>query len=382
MDKKNAAATDLLHQPVGSTLVRFSLPFMVSTLLQTLYSTTDTVIVGQYLGSAGLSAVSNASQLMQMMYMICIGFSTAGQILIAQARGAAEHKKTQDVIGTLFSLEVGLSMFTGALCILFSRQLLDLLNTPEEAIEQAVSYTVICGAGMVFTGLYNMFSAVLRGMGDSRHPLLFVVIASGCNIVLDILFVAVFDWNVAGTALATVIGQAVSVVFSLLYFYRHEAVLNFRFELRAPRMERQTAGQIIKIGVPLAVQSSAVQFSFLFVSHMVNSLGLDVSAAFGVAQKVRNLPGILTQGLGLGASSMIGQNWGARQPDRVSETVRWSILFSSAINLAFGLLFWMAPVLCFRCFTQDEAVLVYAGTCMFGSFLNCLPNALCRVVMH
>jgi putative MATE family efflux protein len=351
---------------VAKTLILFSFPFMLSTLLQTLYSTTDTIVVGQYLGSAGLSAVSNGSQLMQMLYMICVGFSTAGQVLISQAQGAHDQLKVQRVVGTLCVLEVLLSAFLGALCLIFNHSLLDLLNTPTEAYVQASHYISICSWGMIFTGLYNMFSAILRGMGNSKQPLIFVVIASVINIILDVLFIAVFHWNVAGAALATVIGQFVSVLFSIYYLYRHSADFNISFTLHDLIPHRATSLQIIQIGIPLAIQSAAVQFSFLFVSHMVNTLGITVSAAFGVAQKLRNIPGILTQALGLGASSMIGQNLGARRNDRVSSTVNWCLLFTTIINAAFGILFWFAPVFCFRIFTQDQTVLAYAFICIIA----------------
>lgn len=359
------AQSDLLHGPVARSLLTFSLPFMVSTLLQTLYSTTDTVIVGQCLGSNGLSAVSNGSQLMQMISMICVGFSTAGQVLIAQSVGAGNADKIRKIVESLVYLVIGLSVALGVLCVVLCDVFLTALNTPAEAYEQARYYVIICGYGTIFTGLYNMFSAIFRGLGDSRHPLLFVCIASVINIILDLLFVAVLGWNVAGAALATVLGQLASVAFSVVYLYRNPALLPFPFQILKMRPHGETAGQITKIGIPLAIQSAAVQFSFLFVSGMVNTLGVDVSAAFGVAQKLRNVPGVLTQGLGLGASSMIGQNLGAGQQKRVSQTINWCLLFTTIVNALFGVLFALAPVLCFRMFTQDEAVLIYAGVCMF-----------------
>lgn len=362
----SSARIDLLHEPVGRTLIRFSLPFMLSTLLQTLYSTTDTIIVGQYLGSAGLSAVSNGSQLMQLLYMLCIGFSSAGQVLISQAEGMRSREQTGKVIGSLLLLEILLCLGVSLICVLFGRTLLALLHTPQEAMRQAVLYVGICGTGMIFTGLYNMFSAILRGVGDSRHPLLFVVIASVCNLILDILFITVFDWNVAGTALATVIGQAISVVFSVRFFLRNQEKHGLSLDRNSLRSERKTLRKLIKLGVPMAIQGGTIQFSFLFVNRMVNSLGVTVSAAFGVAQKLRSLPGILSQGLQLGAVSMIGQNWGAGNHKRVSGTVNWCILLAAVVNLSFGLLFALAPELCFRAFTQDETVLVYAGMCMLS----------------
>ncbi len=361
----DAVGSDLLHGPVASRLLTFSLPFMVSTLLQTLYSTTDTVIVGQCLGSSGLSAVSNGSQLMQMISMICVGFSTAGQVLIAQSVGAGNTGKIRQIVESLVYLVIGLSVALGVFCVALCDVLLTALNTPVEAYEQARYYVIICGCGTIFTGLYNMFSAIFRGLGDSRHPLLFVFIASVINIILDLLFVAVLGWNVAGAALATLLGQLASVVFSVVYLYRNPKLLPFPFRILEMRPHRETAGQITKIGIPLAIQSAAVQFSFLFVSGMVNTLGVDVSAAFGVAQKLRNVPGVLTQGLGLGTSSMIGQNLGAGNQKRVSQTINWCLLFTTIVNALFGVAFALTPVLCFRMFTQDEAVLAYAGMCMF-----------------
>ncbi|MCD8076407.1 MAG: MATE family efflux transporter [Lachnospiraceae bacterium] len=361
---------DLLNGPVASTLLSFSLPFMLSTLLQTLYSTTDTIVVGQYLGQNGLSAVSNGSQLMQMLYMICVGFSTAGQILIAQASGSGDDSKIQRVVDALLVMEVALSVVFGLLCVVGSGWMLNALATPEEAWEQARYYIVICGIGMIFTGLYNMFSALLRGVGDSVHPFLFVLIASLANVILDVVFIVAFGWNVAGAALATVIGQFISVVFSIQYINRHRESFPFRLRLRKMLWDTETAVKIVKLGIPAAIQSAAIQFSFLFVSHMVNSLGVSVSAAFGVLQKLRNIPAILTQGLSLGASPMIGQNLGARRVDRVNQVVKSSLLFATVINIAFGILFFAFPVLSFRLFTQDEAVLAYASVCIFSLLIE------------
>jgi putative MATE family efflux protein len=371
--QERSGTYDLLTGKISTTLLRFSLPFMLSTLLQTLYSTTDTIFIGQYLGEDGLAAVSTGSQLMQMLSMICIGFSTAGQILIAQAEGAKNKNKVQTVIGSLLILEVTLSIFLGLFFICFRHRLLVLLNTPQEAFDQASSYVLVCSAGLVFTGLYNMFSAILRGMGDGKHPLLFVVVASAINIVLDYLFLVRFHWDVTGTALATVIGQMASVLFSIVFLSRHSEQFAFTWNLRNLSPDRKSSVQIIKIGIPLAIQSAAIQFSFLFVSHMINTLGVSVCAAFGVAQKLRNLPGILTSGLGLAAGSMIGQNLGAARNDRVDQTIRWCLLYCTIINAVFGAFFFGFPVLCFRMFTQESAVLAYASICMLSLIIE-LPG--------
>ena len=361
---------DLLQGSVGKTLFLFSFPFMLSTLLQTLYSTTDTIVVGQTLGGAGLSAVSNGSQLMQLVYMLCIGFSSAGQVLIAQAKGAGNQEKMQKVVSTLFLLETAVSVGLGLVCLLFARIFLNLLNTPAEAYHQAWLYIVICCIGIVFTGLYNMFSAVLRGMGDARHPLIFVVIATSLNIVLDILFVAFFKWNVAGAAVATVIGQAVSVLASIWYLARNGEQFGVDFHIRSFRPDRETARQLLKLGIPMSLQGATISISFLFVSSMVNGLGVDGSAAYGVMQKIQSIPSFIAQGFGLGATSMIGQNLGAGRKDRVQKSVLFCILFCAVVYAIFGIFYITVPETCFRLFTQDPAVLAYAVLCMTMLFFE------------
>ena len=362
--RAKSSAMDLTNGPVARTLFMFSLPFMLSTLLQTLYSTVDTIVVGQYLGSAGLSGVSNGSQLMQMIYMFCIGFANASQVLIAQYTGAKLSDRVQKVIGTLFYFTIFLTLFIGVICLIFAGTFVRWLDTPEEAFSYAESYIMICGGGLIFTGFYNMFSAILRGVGDSRHPLIFVVIASCINLVLDVVFIALFRWGVAGAAWATIIGQACSVVFSFVYLTKHSDKVGLEFVVTKLRFSAETCVSMLKIGIPMAIQSCAISLSFLFVGHQVNGLGVNVSAAFGVASKVRNIPGILTQGLSLGCSSMDGQNLGARKLDRVSNTVKWGIIISTIINVAFGIVFLAIPEYCFRMFTQDEAVLAYASMAM------------------
>lgn len=356
----NSSSTNLTIGSVPRTLITFSLPFMVGTLLQTLYSTVDTIVVGQYMGSAGLSAVSNGSQLMQMIYMLCIGFSNGGQVILSQAKGCGNTRKIGRTAGTMLYSMVALSILLGVICIFFSENMLTLLNTPTESFSYAKDYVVICGIGMIFTGLYNLFSSILRGLGDSRHPLIFVAIASGINLVLDVIFIVFLNMGVAGAAWATIIGQAVSVVFCIRYLTTHSDELGFTFSLRHMRLHKTELKQSVSLGVPMAIQSCAIQVSFLFVSHMVNSLGVSVSAAFGVGQKLRNIPGILTQGLGLGLTSMLGQNLGAGKTDRVNSTIKWGILITGIINLVFGLFFQFCPILSFRLFTQDTEVLAFA----------------------
>ena len=355
---------DLTQGPIAATLFRFSAPFVLSTLLQTLYSTVDSIVVGKLVGSAGLAAVSSSSQLMVFLDMFVLGFCTSGQVLIAQYRGAKNTERMRQVIGSLFWLVIGLAVVIGGLSIALNRAFLNLLNTPEEAYRYAQQYVIICSCGLLFTGLYNMFSAVFRGAGDSRHPLIFVAIASGINLVLDLLFIAVFHLGVAGAALATIIGQACSVIFSVVYLGRHGEALGFVVRLREQRFHPQTAWMLTKIGVPVGLQNSAVQVSFLFVNRQINSLGLNAAAAFAAASKIRNFPGVLSQGLSMGSTSMLGQNLGAKNYDRVKQTVLWAIVFAVIIGIPFAVVFLAWPELWFSWFTSDPEVMAYASMAM------------------
>ena len=206
---------DFTQGNIARQLIFFALPFMASNALQVLYSTIDMIIVGEYVGTPGLSAVSQASMIVNFATMVCLGFSNAGQVLISQAMGARKRKEMNDVMGTLFIFVLLLAIGLSAVILIGRVWILDVMNIPEESYAMAMDYLVICGAGLIFTAGYNMVSAVLRGMGDSKRPFLFIAIASVINLVLDILFTGILGWGVAGAAWATIIGQAVSFIFSI-----------------------------------------------------------------------------------------------------------------------------------------------------------------------
>lgn len=224
-----------------------------------------------------------------------------------------------NVFRTLSILIGGIAVVLTACSIILGDWFLQLLNTPEEAFSHAHIYVLICSAGIIFTGFYNMISAVFRGLGDSRHPLVFIAVASIINIILDLVFVCIFQMGAGGAALATVIGQAVSVICSACYLQYHRDEYGFSMFGKKARFDKGTAVTISRLGIPMALQTSAVYVSFLFVSSMINELGVVVSATFGAMQKIRNLPNMATQAVGLGATAMVGQNFGAGKTERVRQ---------------------------------------------------------------
>ena len=370
MAARQRLGSDLTEGSVSGQLIRFAIPFMISNGLQTVYSMVDMVVVGQYVGSAGLSAVSISSMLVMLMTTLCMGFSTSGQVYIAQLVGMGSRNRLNRTIGTLFTTVIAFALAMTAVGLCFTRPLLKLLNTPAESFAEAMDYMLICSGCIVFTYGYNMVSAVLRGMGDSKRPLMFIAIASVINVILDLLFVGVWGMRVAGAAWATIIGQAVSFIVSLIYLYRRREAFGFDFKLKSYAVDRPTLRILVRLGVPFAIQMSVISISMLFVNRFINDFGVYASATFGTGSKIQQVPDILGRSIGMAVSGMVGQNLGARKLDRAQKTVRVGILICFVIYAVAGVLFLSMPKQIFGLFTRDQEVIdlawIYALTAVIS----------------
>ena len=347
---------------IPKQLLIFMLPFMASNALQVLYSTIDMIIVGEFVGTPGLSAVSQSSQILNFATMVCFGFSNGGQVLISQALGAGKRKEMSRIIGTLFGL---ISIFAIALSVVFLTArggILDIMNIPAESYAFAEDYLLICGAGLFFTAGYNMVSAVLRGMGDSKRPFLFICIASAVNLVLDILFTGIFKWEVAGAAWATIIGQAVSFLFSLWYLFRHREEFGFDFSLESFKISKHYTNMILSLGTPMAIQSGCINLSMLYVSSMVNDVGVVASATFGVGIRIDDIINKVSQGIQFAALPMISQNIAAREQKRSVKVVHWSWIYSSIMTVVAMIAYVVFGKQLFMIFSDDPAVHEMSGT--------------------
>ena len=353
---------DFTKGSIPKQLLLFTLPFMASNALQVLYSTIDMMIVGKFVGTAGLSAVSQSSLIVNLAVMVCFGVSNAGQVLVSQALGAGKRDRLNRIIGTLFDiLTVTALLFTVGFLI-FRHGIFGLMNIPEESYGMAMDYLVICAAGLVFTAGYNMVSAVLRGMGDSKRPLLFIVIASVINLVLDLLFTGLWGWGVAGAAWATIIGQAASFIFSAYYLYKRREEFGFNFDRESFRIEPGYAKMIISLGTPMAVQSGFINISMLFVNSVVNDISVVASATFGVGMRIDDIINKISQGIQYAATPMISQNIGAKEHGRAKSTVYFAWIYSAIFTA-----FCMALYVCFgkelfMVFSDDVAVHEMSGT--------------------
>lgn len=366
----NEIINDLTTGSVSKKMLRFALPFMLSTLLQTAYGMVDMMVVGRYVGSSGLSAVSISSQLIWFTTALCMGFTNGGQIIISQLVGAGKKDELQKTIGTVTCTVFGVAVLVTVAGLLLVKPMLRLLSTPAESFDGAAAYLTIVFIGTIFTFGYNLVSSMLRGMGDSRHPLIFVAISASVNLVLDLIAVAVLHWGVAGAAIATIAGQAVSLVISVRYLYRNREKFGFDFQLSSFRIDRVCFGKLVRLGVPFALQNAAITVSMLFVNRFINTYGLTASATFGTGTRIEQIPWIAINGIMMACATMVGQNMGAGKFDRMKKAVNLAAVVCAATAVVFITLYLLFPRQIYAFFTDDAAVLEMAPKFMLALALS------------
>ena len=312
---------DLTQGSVGKQLIKFSIPFLLSNLLQAFYSVADMIIVGRLCGTHGITGVNIGSQINILVTGAAFGLAVGGTVLIAQYGGAKKFDEQKKTIGTLFTVYMILAVICTAVMLLLGDTLLRILNTPEVAFVEAENYYMICMSGLIFMFAYNVISAILRGMGDSKRPLYFVLIATIVNIIFDIILVGPFKMGAAGAAYATIGAQALSVVLSLIYLAKNHFFFGYKksdFKIDGSKMK-----MLLKLGLPSSVQQVVVSFSFLTLTALVNSLpNADIaSACQGIGGKVNSFAILPALAMSSAVSSMAGQNIGAGEIERAKKTM-------------------------------------------------------------
>ena len=330
MERGQAMQRDtFLEGRILPPLIRFAIPLIFSLVLQALYGGVDLAVVGQFAETASVSAVATGSQVMQTATVLVTGLTMGVTVLLGQAIGAQDERLAGGVIAGQIRLFSVVALVLTAGMILFAPQAVRWMNVPEQAQQQTVWYIRICSGGMVFITAYNAISGVFRGIGNSRSPFLFVLIACLVNIVLDLLFVGAFHWAAAGAAFATVIAQAVSVAFSAWYIRKNG--LPFRVD-RGSFQVRGTVKSILRIGAPIAAQDVLVSISFLIITGIVNQLGLVASAGIGVSEKLYVFLSIIPMAFLSALSAFVAQNVGAGNLHRATR----ALLLGTGISLCFG----------------------------------------------
>lgn len=348
---------DFTSGSVTRALLRFTTPIFLANLLQAVYNMVDMVVVGKVVGETGLSGISIGGELLTFLTFLAMGFSNAGQVIISQYIGADRRDRLSRFVGTMFTSLLLCAVLLTALCLLLHGRILGWMNTPAEAWAQAGAYSSVCIAGLPFIYGYNAVSAVLRGLGDSKRPFLFVAIASVLNLLLDLLFVIVFGWEAGGAALATVIAQAASFIISLVYLFIRRDSLGFELSKRSLSIEPLELLTLVRLGIPMAIRSASVTFSKLFVNSWVNSFGVTVSAVFGIGSKLDTICNLFAASISASGSSIVGQNIGAGKYERVTRLIGAAFLLSGSIVAVLIAVLLIFPNAVFGLFTGDPKVL-------------------------
>ena len=376
--------TDFTHGRVAVPLLKFALPLFIASTLQVLYNMVDMIVVGQVLGKTGLAAVSVGGDVAHFLMFLAMGFSNAGQVIISQYIGAKEEHRIGRFIGTLFFTLVVLGGVLTVGCLVWREPILRWMNTPAEAWQDALDYATVSIAGTVFIYGYNAASAVLRGMGDSKHPLVFIAIASILNVVLDVWFILGLGLRAKGAALATVISQAVSFLWSAWFIYRKREKFGLVFRAEEfVKIQKDEFFRLIKLGIPMAIKGAAIQFSKLFVNAYINSYGVAVSGFYGIANKIGGISNLVSNSLNAAGSSMVGQNIGAGEYHRVPRIMGVITVLTTGIAVFFSAIFLLFPQQVYSIFTAEAEVvaigveyLPIAVLIFFGSAARAPMNAL------
>ncbi len=345
---------------IRKALIRFCIPFLLSNLLQALYGVADIWFVSRFNDAASMSGVNIGSQITHILTMAVSGLTVGGTILVGQFFGARKHKDITETIGTMYTLLFGCAVVLSVLTIVFADFILGLLQTPAEAMDEARAYLQICMGGIIFVFGYNAVSAVQRGMGDSKRPLLFVAIACTINIFVDWLFVGVIGMGAAGAAWATVLSQSTSFLFSAVYLSKSGSV--FDFKLRSFAVKKDKVSLLLKLGIPSSVQSIIVNLSFLLMTMLVNGFGVNASAAVGVAGKFNSFAILPAVAMSSSVSAIGAQNIVAGYYDRAMKAMKDGIVIAFCFGAAVFALSQFFPAAILQLFTDEDAVITYGVT--------------------
>jgi putative MATE family efflux protein len=359
-------STDLSRGNVLSQLVRFALPFLASNIIQSLYNVADMLIVGNFAGTGSMSGVNIGGQVTFILTNTVIGLCMGATVLIGQYLGAGNKEALRRCTATIITLLVILAVIITGGMLIVKGAVLRLIRTPAESYLESDRYLTVTVIGVLFIFGYNALAGILRGMGNSKQPFYFIMIACITNIVLDLIFVALFHWDALGAALATVISQALCVVLCITYMVRND--FQFDFRLRSFRIYRDQLILIFKVGLPTCIQNSVTSLSFLFITTIVNIVGgVSASAAVGAFGKFNSFAFMPTMAMSASVSAMSAQNFGAGRVERAVHACRIGIVFSVIVTWAFFALVMLFPEAVLRLF-GDDPQMIRDGTAYARSF--------------
>lgn len=336
-------------------ILKFAIPMLLGNIFQQLYSVIDSIVVGKFVGKDALAAVGTSGPVIFLLISFMIGITMGFTIVISQYFGAKEMTKVQKAINTMYIFLFFISILLTIVGILISRYIFIIINLAPEIIPQAQLFLNIFFAGLVFLFGYNGTSAILRGLGDSKTPLYFLMGSVVANIGLDLIFVLVLHWGVAGVAYATVISEALAFIIQIIYLNKYHKIVKFTF--RSLGFDYSIFLKSIRIGIPTGLQQTFVAFGMVALYWVVNRFGVDANAAYSVAGRIDNFAAMPAMSFSIALSTFVGQNMGANKPERVKTGLRATFLMTSTVTLIMSafILFFARGLM--RMFTNDLAVI-------------------------
>lgn len=361
---------DLTTGSVLKNIVFFSLPYLLSYFLQTLYGMADLFIIGQFNGVDRITAVSVGSQVMHMLTVMIVGLAMGATVTIGKAIGGKKLEQASITVGNTITLFMGVSIVMTILLLLLVKPIVAVMSTPAEAVSETIIYLTICFIGIPFITAYNIISSIFRGLGDSKSPMYFIAIACVANIILDYLFIGGLHLGAAGAALGTTLSQTVSVIVALCVVLGRKTGITLKRQYFKPQME--TMGQILRIGIPIALQDGFIQIAFIVITVIANRRGLNDAAAVGIVEKFIGIVFLVPSTMLSTVSALSAQNIGAGKHERASATLRYVIMIAVGFGIIVAVITQFTGKDIVGIFTNDESVIVLGDQYLRSYIWDCV----------
>lgn len=361
---------DLTSGSVFKNILFFSLPYLLSYFLQTLYGMADLFIIGQFNGVDRITAVSVGSQVMHMLTVMLVGLAMGSTVTIGKAIGGKQMKEASQTVGNTAILFMGLSIVLTAVLLICVKPIVGIMSTPAEAVSETVRYLTICFIGIPFITACNIISSIFRGLGDSKSPMYFVTIACAANIVLDYLFIGGMHMGAAGAALGTTLAQTLSVIVSLAVIARKQTGITLKKQDFKPQAEKM--GKILKIGIPVALQDGFIQIAFIVITVIANRRGLNDAAAVGIVEKIIGVVFLVPSTMLSTVSALSAQNIGAGKHERASATLRYAIFITVGFGLVVSVITQFIGSSVVGIFTENDAVIILGNQYLKSYIWDCV----------
>ena len=361
---------DLTTGSIGKTILYFSLPYLLSFFLQTLYGMADLFIIGQFNGVSSTTAVSIGSQVMHMLTVMIVGLAMGATVMIGRAVGAKDKKQAAQAVGNTVTLFVLLSVLITIVLLIAVKPVVNVMSTPKEAVTETAAYLTICFLGIPFITAYNIISSIFRGIGDTKSPLYFVAVACVFNIGLDYLFIGGLGLGAAGAALGTTLSQTISVLIAYVAIQRKDMFPNISRADFKP--DRKMLGKILKVGFPVCIQDGCIQISFIVITVFANRRGLSDAAAVGIVEKLIGILFLVPSTMLSTVSALSAQNIGAGKHQRVRQILKYAVAIAVVFGTAASIVMQFAAEPAVSLFIQDGDVILLGGQYMRGYVWDCI----------